>query len=287
MSSNLFKCRYTNLKQEDKRVIDTNELVAKRIEELTVKLQQPDEQGFVMGLNAPVLEVDELLQDTNGADASVSNVLKTSEDAEAIRAKAREEAEELLQEAKAEAERLLTEAKATALAERERVLADAKQQGYTEGMLKLQKETEHLQREYQEKERQLEMEYQQYFNELEPQFVDTITSIYEHIFHVELRSYREVLTYLISTTMRKIEGNRNFIIHVSKDDYPYVSMQKKQIAVGATASNSSVEVVEDLTLAKNECLIETEGGIFDCGLGTQLAELGQKLRILSYEKEKN
>lgn len=116
--------------------------------------------------------------------------------------------------------------------------------------------------------------------------MDTITGIYEHIFHVELNSYREILTYLISTTMRKIEGNRNFIIHVSKEDYPYVSMQKKQIAAGATASNSSVEVVEDLTLGKNECLVETEGGIFDCGLGTQLKELGQKIRLLSYEKEK-
>ncbi|MCR5755338.1 MAG: hypothetical protein K6G30_11090, partial [Acetatifactor sp.] len=72
---------------------------------------------------------------------------------------------------------------------------------------------------------------------------------------------------------------------VSKEDYPYVSMQKKQIMVGVTVPNSTVEVVEDLTMTPNECLIETEGGIFDCGLGTQLTELSQKLRLLSYEKE--
>ncbi|MFR8845528.1 MAG: FliH/SctL family protein [Waltera sp.] len=107
--------------------------------------------------------------------------------------------------------------------------------------------------------------------------------IYEHIFDVDLHSYREVLCYLISATMRKTEDNRSFLVHVSKEDYPYVSMQKKQIMAGATAPNSTVEIVEDMTLGKGECMIETESGIFDCGLGTQLSELRQKLKLLSYE----
>ncbi len=286
MSSNLLKGRYMNLQKDDKRVIDTNELVARRIEELSIKMQQAANDGFMAGLNAPVMEVDELLTDEEKQDAVQTNLIKANQDAQRIRVSAKQEADELLESAKAEAERLQNEAKAKALAERDRVLADARQQGYTEGVEKACKESEQLQLQLREKEQQLEAEYQKCLDELEPQFVETITDIYEHIFHVELRSYREILTYLIATTMRKIEGNRSFMIHVSKEDYPYVSMQKKQIAAGATASNSSVEVVEDLTLAKNECLIETEGGIFDCGLGTQLTELRQKLKLLSYEKEK-
>lgn len=284
LSSNLLKSRYTNLQQEDKRVIDTNELVAKRIEELSVKMQRAENEGFISGLEVPVVEVDALLQDTEEGRVPQNNVIKAGEDLESLRAKAKQEAEALLAEANAEAERLVNEAKATALSERDKILADARQKGYSEGLQKAEKESSLLKQQLKEKEKQLESEYKKAMDELEPQFVDTITGIYEHIFHVELRSYREILTYLISTTMRKIEGNRSFMIHVSKEDYPYVSMQKKQIAAGATASNSSVEVVEDLTLAKNECLIETEGGIFDCGLGTQLNELGQKLRLLSFEK---
>ena len=137
--------------------------------------------------------------------------------------------------------------------------------------------------EYQKKAAGLDAEYQKRMDELEPQFVDTITGIYEHIFDVDLHSYREVLCYLISATMRKTEDNRSFLVHVSKEDYPYVSMQKKQIMAGATAPNSTVEIVEDMTLGKGECMIETESGIFDCGLGTQLSELRQKLKLLSYE----
>uniref|UniRef100_UPI004056242F FliH/SctL family protein n=1 Tax=Acetatifactor sp. TaxID=1872090 RepID=UPI004056242F len=285
MSSNLLKCRYMNLQQEDKRVIDTNALVAKRLEELSVKMQQAENEGVVAGLDMPVVEVDALLAEENGEDVARNNIIKANQDAQKLRVQAKEEADAMLADARAEAERILNEAKAMALSERNGVLADAKRLGYSEGSEKAQKEYEQLRIQLQEKEKQMEAEYAKCLEELEPKFVDTITGIYEHIFHVELRSYREILTYLIATTMRKIDGNRSFIIHVSKDDYPYVSMQKKQIAAGATASNSSVEIVEDLTLTKNECLIETEGGIFDCGLGTQLNELGQKLRLLSFEKQ--
>ena len=88
--------------------------------------------------------------------------------------------------------------------------------------------------------------------------------------------------HLIASTMHKIEGNSNYLIHVSKEDYPYVNMKKNEILASALSANASVDLVEDITLGANDCIIETDGGIFDCGLGTQLEELTQKLRLLSY-----
>jgi flagellar assembly protein FliH len=84
--------------------------------------------------------------------------------------------------------------------------------------------------------------------------------------------------------MRNIEG-RSLLVHVSKEDYPYISMQKKQLVSESVSSSTEVDIVEDASLSKNECFIETEAGIFDCGLGTQLSELSQKLKLLSYEKQ--
>lgn len=136
---------------------------------------------------------------------------------------------------------------------------------------------------YQEKEKELEDFYCRQMEELEPKFVDAITSIYEHIFHVELGSYREILTHLIASTLRKLESSREFLIHVSREDYPFVNMQKKQLS--AVVTSDSLDVVEDMALHKNDCLIETEGGIFDCGLDTELTELRQRLVLLSWAKE--
>jgi len=285
LSSNLLKGVYTHLQQEDTRVIDTNELVIKRIEELSVKMKRGGQGGFSAGLNAPEIEFESLQNGEVTDEASQGNVIKANEDAKAVLERAKLEAEELLENAQKDARAMQEEAKAAIEKERENAVAVGKQQGYEEGTKQAQAEVEGIKRQLAEKEKELDATYQKKIDELEPQFIDTLTGIYEHIFHVELQSYREVLVHLISSAMRKIEGNRNFIIHVSKDDYPYVSMQKKQIAAGTATSNGSMEVIEDMTLSKNECLIETESGIFDCGLGTQLSELSQKLRLLSYEKE--
>ena len=191
----------------------------------------------------------------------------------------------MLAEARAEAERIRREAMAEAEAEKVQVLSEARQQGYNEGLVKAQAHEGAMEQEYLERARILEESYQQQTDILEPRFVDIITGIYEHVFNVELSSYREMLSYLINTVLHNLEGSRSFIIHVSKEDYAYVSMQKKQMLAGIVSENTSVDVVEDLTLNKNDCMIETENGIFDCGLGTQLSELKRRLMLLAWSQE--
>ena len=283
LSSNLLKRGFTKLVEEDTRVINTNDLVAKRIRELSVKMQQGEGTGFVSGLTAD--KVDSLVADTEaeGDPQTSGNVIKAGEDLQKLKEDAEAEARRILEDAKAQAESILQEAKEQAEARKADVLEQARQQGRQEAKAEADRAEAQRASEYQKKLAGLDTEYQKRIDELEPEFVDTITGIYEYIFHVDLHSYREVLCYLISSTMRKTEDNRSFLVHVSKEDYPYVSMQKRQIMAEATAPNSTVEVVEDMTLGKGECLIETDNGIFDCGLGTQLSELRQKLKLLSYE----
>lgn len=283
LSSNLLKRGYMNINQDEARVIDANERVAKRLQELAEK-EQAEKADFVSGLSAQSVEPDAVLEDAEGEEADLGNVIKRNEAVDGILEAARNEAEEIIQQARLQALKIENDAKAQAELDKIQFMEAARNQGYQDGMEQAAREAELAREEQKQYCRQLEEEYQHRMDELEPQFVETITGIYEHIFHVELQSYREILGYLISATMRKVEGSRSFIVHVSKEDFPFVSMQKKQIIAGAAIANCTVEMVEDSTLAKNECLIETEGGIFDCGLGTQLSELGQKLRLLSYEK---
>ena len=279
MTGNLVKQFFTTLPQDDeKRLIDSNELVRQRLEKLAAEERRASAggEGFVSGLAAEVLEVS---GDEGG------NVIKAQDEAKEILEQARAEAEQIRSEARAEAGRICSEAKAEAEAEKAQAISEGRQQGYNEGMVKAQAHEGAMEQEYAAKMRELEEAYDRQIEVLEPQFVDTITGIYEHIFHVELSSYREILTSLISDTLHKLEGTRSFIIHVSKDDYAYVNMQKRQVLSGAVSESTSVDVVEDLTLEKNECMIETENGIFDCGLGTQLSELKARLALLAWAKE--
>jgi len=137
-----------------------------------------------------------------------------------------------------------------------------------------------------EQARQLEENYTAMYESVEADLVETITDIYQYIFDVDLSGQRQILLHLIEGTMRNIEGTKSFLVHVSPEDSAYVNMQKKNLEAAATLPESIVEVIEDISLSKNQCYIETDGGIFDCGLDTELSELTAKLRLLSYEKNK-
>lgn len=277
MSSNLVKQFFMTLPEDkEKLVIDNNDRIRRRLEELSRGEGNP-EGGFVSGL--AIADVIEAPEDATG------NVIKAQDEAKELLEQSRAEAEELRAQAQAEAERILEEARTQAQAEKQQVLEQAKQQGYMEGMSRAQAHEGAMEQEYQEKARLLEEEYEQQIEMLEPNLVEAITGIYEHIFHVELSSYREILIGLISDVLHKLDGSRSFIIHVSKDDYAYVNMQKKQMLTGAVSESVSVDVVEDATVGRNECMIETENGIFDCGLGTQLSELKKRLRLLAWSRE--
>ena len=287
MSSNLFKCGYNFVQSSDKRVIDSNNLIHKRLEELSVKAgnsktENANPDGFTEGLNAPKLES----QDAAGDDgATAGNVIKAEQSANQVLEKAKQEADALLADAKEQAKQWQEQAEREIEQKKKDIFARAEEQGYEQGKSKAASEALELEKQYREKQKELEEHYQNLVEELEPRFIDTLSGIYEHIFQVDLSSHRGILTYLISTTMRNLEGSRNYMIHVSKEDYPYVSMQKKQLIASTAAVNANTEVIEDASLARNECLIETDNGIFDCGLGTQLSELTQKLKLLSYHKE--
>ncbi len=276
-SSNLVKQFFMTLPEDkEKLVIDNNDRVRRRLEALG-RGQGDSGGGFVSGLAvADVIEV---------SDDATGNVIKAQDEAKEFLEQAKAEAEQMRTQAQAEAERILEEARAQAQAEKLQVLEQAKQQGYMEGMSRAQAHEGAMEQEYLEKNRALEEEYQQQIDMLEPNLVEAITGIYEHVFHVELSSYREILTSLISDVLHKLDGSKSFIIHVSKEDYAYVNMQKKQILAGAVSEGTTVDVVEDGAVDRNECMIETENGIFDCGLGSQLSELKKRLMLLAFRED--
>lgn len=291
MSKNVFKSFWVRVSDDDKCVVDSNVRLEERIaqwetlrrtNENAIPQYDGEEEGeaaeFVSGIGGE--EIDALF-----ADGGRSNVIKAAPeeagpDLEAVRA----EAQEILDNAQAQADEMIRNAQAEIEAQRRQARDEASKQGYNEGYQQGLAEADGMKQALAEEKRQLEAEYEQLVEHLEPEFIDTITAVYNHIFHVDLADNRDILVHLIDSTLRKVESSRTFIVHVSAEDYPYVNMQKQALVEGAAAGRGLIEIVEDIALAKGDCLIETDGGIFDCGIGTQLEELTKKLRVLSFEK---
>ena len=279
MSSNLVKQKYMVVSEdESKRVIDNNERMRRRLEIIQETLGNTGTGGFVSGLAAEVVEV--LPEDA----WDESNVVKGSEDASALLEQAGRDVESMLSDAQAECTRMIEEAKARAEQEKVNILEQAKKQGYDAGMAQATAKERALEQEYRQRMQELENDYARQIETLEPQLVDVITDVYQHIFDVELSGYREILLHLINQTIHKAEGGRSFLVHVSKDDYAYINERKEQLL--ATLGDSwKIDVIESSVLGEGQCMIETENGIYDCGLGTQMEELKKKLMLLAWSKE--
>lgn len=276
------------------RVIDSNALVENKLRELSMKLAAEtgaDEgftEGFSQGIDA--MQVMELVGDEFSEEmtAEPQESVPTPED---VLQQAYEQVEEMKQQALAEIEEM-----------KQQILEEARQEGYkkgleagthegykkghTEGLNSVQAQREQLMEEISAKVNELEESYQKRLEEIEPRFVETLTGIYEHIFNVNLKNSRDIVVHLLGNAMRNLEGNTGYLVHVSKEDYPFVSMQKKELVKGTGIALEVVDIIEDATLAKSECMIETGNGVFDCSLGTQLEALNEELKLLSYQPNK-
>lgn len=275
------------VKSEEARIIDSNVKVAERLTRLSEILDSKPEfeeinfsdDGFSEGLDA--MQVEQLFSEPQ----ETVEVQPINEDViNEMMANAQEEADRILSAAREEAEGILASANAEALEIKAKAEADGHDEGYKVGYDEGVKLAEEAEQRCMQKEQELEELYEQKIEELEPVFVDKLTDIYEHVFMTDLADKKELVLYLLSDAMRNIEGGKNFLVHVSKDDYEYVLENKDELFKGLP-STSTLEVIEDLTLSAAQCFIEAESGIFDCGLGTELSLLKKELSLLSYRKE--
>ena len=284
MSSNLYKCGWVTVQEKDTRVIDNNALLEQKLSAVLHAASisdteeiLPGDDGFEDGLDAE--KVDALFSSDEGVikgslQAERDALLEEIENARAELATVKEQADAMIEDAKSQIGAMQMKA-----------YEEAKSQGYQEGERLGRQEADAQINEYLAKKKQLEDEYEKKIEELEPEFIETLTGIYEHIFKVDLTRYRDLVANLLVNAMQNIENTRNFLVHVSKEDYEGVMADKDRIRAEAGGNSVSVEFVEDATLSRSQCLIETENGIYDCSLDTQLSELSRKLKLLSYERD--
>ncbi len=282
MSSNLYKAGFVHL-GENARVIDMNEILEQCLkEEAERRSREPElvaaQDGFTEGLDAD--KVDVLLEPDAEAASRQNASIQEQEHLNRELEAARNELASLqarIEQEKEQAQLEIEQMKAKAFEE-------ANEQGYQEGYQKGLDSVQELQKQCEAERLQQEQEYRKKLEEMEPVMVDTLCDVYSHIFKVEAREHKELVLKLLQDTLLKVDGTGSIIIHVAKEDYAYVQEQKAALLEEAGMQSGSVEIVSDATLARAQCMIETEGGVYDCSLDTELAELKRRLILLAYQK---
>jgi len=294
LSSNLLKSGNI-IKTDEARVIDSNDIIAERLQLLA---------DVMYGDSQPLYEDNYYEGDYDGLDQSQLDMLLQEQpegefeaglDAEQVQPVDTAFVEQMIEDANAQAQQILSDANAQAESiinsaqnDAQGIFEDAKANGHSEGYKVGYDEgmaaTEAKMREIDMRAEELEAKYRNMMAELEPMFIDKLTDIYEHIFLVDLSDRKELVKHLLVDCMHNIEGGKNFFVHVSKEDYHYVTAHRDDLTQGLPGT-SSLEIIEDISLKRAQCFIEADSGIFDCGLGTELSLLKKELSLIAYKAD--
>lgn len=279
--SNLIKYPFVNLKEKDAVVIrnekETDRFVpleenhkikvvpAEEVErqeaarrEMAASASERGIESFSAGI--PVVNVDDvLLQKKEEADQM----------AEVILSEAREQAEMLVRDAESQADSI-----------REKARQEGISAGKEEGIAEAQQEIACMRQKWEEEVRQHENEYQELIAQAEPRYVEVLCSLIRKITGVIAENQKDLLLHLIRSSIADMDPAKKYILRVSPEDVLYLEGHKDKIReqAGLTAS---IEVQEEKGLAKNECIIESDTQMVDCGFQTQLANLVSTLRMLA------
>ncbi|MDD6571007.1 MAG: FliH/SctL family protein [Thermoflexaceae bacterium] len=291
--SNLLKGFYT--RQTEERVIDYNEIISDKIESFRHKMEadKVEADGFVSGLKASVVE--DLISE--GSEVNPADGILSSEDALSVlvadndetknpvnHEELRELAGNIISDANAKADEIIANAKKEAEEMKkqayEKAQEEGRQAGYEEGSRKAEEEYQVLINDANSELQRLEQEYTTRYNSMESEIVNVLLEVFSKVTRTIAEDNREVVLHLINQVMNHVEATGDFLIRVSKEDYPFLVENQGKIYC-ASPKDINISVMEDPSLAKNQCIIETDGGVFDCSLDIQLEQLIKNIKLLS------
>lgn len=267
--SNLIKYQFVNLKSDHAFVIDPEKNSEKFVplkDDSRVKIRTLEEveeeknEEFAAGV--PVQNYDEMLS---------QKMEETQEQAKKVLSDAENRAAQILSQAREEAEEIRAKAE-----------AEGMEAGRQNGLLKAEEENEQLRRDLLEKTERMQNEYRQMIDHIEPKYVDILCSLIQKLTGVLLADNKDLLLHLIRSSISDMEPSGRYIIRVSSEDVMRVESCRGEIA--KEAGDAAVEVQEDKGLAKDECIIEADRQMVDCGFKTQLDNLLTTLRMLVQER---
>jgi len=208
---------------------------------------------------------------------------KTEDDAQSS-------AEKIVRHAERQAEEILSNARKVAVEEQDAILqkakteaakivSDARETGYNEGIEKATAEANAIRADAQRilDEATAEREHMQ--KSLEPEIVNMITGITEKLLGNTCELNPDTIINIIRQGFGAAAISGEVTVYVSADDYELV-VEKKEELMALTDGSVKLTITKDLSLSPMDCVIETPFGNVDCSLGQQFESLRANLTYI-------
>ncbi len=285
--SNLYKAHVnTNKGDVYTRVIDYNELLEQKLSALSferqaqLRRQQLEERQKQAAENGGEMH-DQEQSSAEFSEGLMGLQLETVPEMEIDYVeRAKEQAEQIMSKATADAETILKKAVQEAENLKERARKEAEDQGYAKGMERVQALEAQMRAQLDQMREEQEQAYADRLYTMEPELMDAVIEVFDQVLHTDFADHREILLYLIRRTVRHIKNSREYRIFVSSLDYADVASRKEEI-MEKIGGEVTLDIIMDESMQSGQCTIDTDEGLFECGLNVQLSNLIKDLKALS------
>lgn len=227
-----------------------------------------DEEGN-LDLNPPAR--DDAKEEPFETDYDKEELQTSNEDFEAILSDANEEAQRIIEDAKAQAEAIFEHSK-----------EEGRQEGYNEGLAQGVDFYNQKQAELEEEKNAFLRDINAAKDTMEGELVDVICDVIEKAFKVQFSDSKEIILHLVDKVLLNSANSKVFIIRVSESNLSLLN-DNKDMLMGHLGSDTILDIIADPLLSDESCMVETDGGVFNCGIDVQLKALLRDLRLLSVE----
>lgn len=243
-------------------------------EEYRAKFEAEKQQMLAQAQNS----ADEILK--KAEDAAFAEVKRQTEQAQIIKADAENEANEIIQKAKIEAERIIADANA----EKSHLIESSKQIGYEEGhkegFAKGEAEVERLVDRMHKILEAVMLRREEILKETETQIVELVVLMSRKVIKILSENQKSVILANVLAALKKVKARGDVILRVNMEDVKLTTEHISEF-VQRVENINGITIMEDSSVEKGGCIVETDFGAIDARISSQLTELENKILEVS------
>ncbi len=219
-------------------------------------------------------EADKIVKEAE--QRAFEEVQKKTEDSRREKQEAEQEAQRLKQEAQQEADRMRQEAQNEVERIRQEAYDEGYKAGHEEGFSSGKPEVERLVEQLHHIIDKTLEKRAEIIEESETQLVNLVLMITKKVVKVISENQKNVVINNVIQALRKLKSRGEVLIKVNLEDVELTTDHVKDF-MRMVDNVQSVTVVEDSTVDKGGCIIETDFGEIDARISSQLQEIEEKI----------
>lgn len=213
-------------------------------------------------------------------EAAFAEVKRQTDQAQIIKNDAEQTASKIIEDAKLEAERIIQEANV----EKENIKATAHQDGYKEGheqgFMEGQNEVNRLVERVHKIVESVMVRREEILCETEQQIVELVLLMTRKVVKIISENQKTVVLSNVLAALKKIRTRGNITLRVNTEDLKLTTAHVDEF-IKRIENVNGISVIEDSSVDKGGCIVETDFGAIDARISSQLAELESKIMEIS------